>query len=156
MTKRFESSVWRVWEGGEVGAQCLYGLMWDGWRGFMVGGGGGGEVERLTEKAKRRLKLIERMSTGRRAWGESRASSMRGCVWESVCESVAECPNIFSPHSVNLFAGLLLWPRFLLSGGGWGGSGDCLTNQQHTQFTIRPSCRERATTWQQREDFWKK
>lgn len=36
--------------------------------------------ERLTEKAERLLKLIERMSTGRRAGGERRALSMRGCV----------------------------------------------------------------------------
>lgn len=70
----------------------------------------GGWVERLTEKAEQRLKLIERMSTGRRAGGESRSSSMRGRVRESVHESVAECPNTFSPHSINLFAGLLAWP----------------------------------------------
>lgn len=80
--------------------------------------GGSRGVERLTEKAERLLKLIERMSTGGRAGGESRASSMRGCVRESVCESVAECPNIFSPHSVNVFARLSLWPRFVSSGGG--------------------------------------
>lgn len=39
-----------------------------------------GGLERLTKKAERRLKLIERMSTGRRAGGESRSWSMRGCV----------------------------------------------------------------------------
>lgn len=74
--------------------------------------GVGGWVERLTEKAEQRLKLIERMSTGRRAGGESRASSMSGCVRGSVCETNAECLNIFSPHSVNLLAGLLAWPGF--------------------------------------------
>lgn len=45
-----------------------------------VYGGREGGAERLTEKAERLLKLIERMSTGGRAGGESRASSMRGCV----------------------------------------------------------------------------
>lgn len=157
MTKRFESSVWRVWEGGEVGAQCLYGLMWDGWRGFMVGGGGGGRGGEVDWESKTATQInredVNWQASMRREQG---LVNERVCLRERVCESVAECPNIFSPHSVNLFAGLLLWPRFLLSGGGWGGSGDCLTNQQHTQFTIRPSCRERATTWQQREDFWKK
>lgn len=69
--------------------------------------------ERLTEKAERRLKLIERMSTGGRAGGESRASSKRGCV----CGSVAECPNILSPRSVNVFAGLSVRPVFVPSGG---------------------------------------
>lgn len=42
--------------------------------------GSSGGLERLTEKAERRLKLIERMSTGRRAGGESRVSTKRGCV----------------------------------------------------------------------------
>ena len=41
---------------------------------------GGGKGGCLTGKAERLLKLIERMSTGGRAGGESRASSMRGCV----------------------------------------------------------------------------
>lgn len=88
--------------------------------------GGGVGVERLTEKAE--LKLIERMSTGRRAGGESRVPTIRGCVRESVCESVTECPNIFSSPSVNLFAGLSLWLWFVLSGGGCRGTRACLTN----------------------------
>lgn len=46
-----------------------------------------GGVEKLTEKAERRLKLIERMSTDGRAGGESRASSMkRECLRERVLE----------------------------------------------------------------------
>lgn len=109
-------------------------------------------VERLTEKAERLLKLIERMSTGGRAGGESRASSMRGCVWESVCESVAECPNIFSPHSINVFAGLSVWPGLVLSGGGWGGSGGCLTNQQH--IWERATCRRKEIIMNWQSKIW--
>lgn len=43
-------------------------------------------VQRLTEKAERLLKLMERMSTGGREGGESRASPMRRRVGESVRE----------------------------------------------------------------------
>lgn len=54
------------------------------WVKGVYGGSGGGQ--RLTEKAERLLKLMERMSTGGRGGGESRASPMSGWAGESVRE----------------------------------------------------------------------
>lgn len=95
MTKRFESSMWRVW-GGRGSVPLWIDVRWV--KGVYGGSGGeGGErVERLIEKAERRLKLIERMSTGRRAGGESTALvNERVCLGECVRERRSMSRHIF-------------------------------------------------------------
>ena len=54
---------------------------------MLVGGGKQG-LEGLTEKAERRLKLIEGMSTGRRAGGE-RGGLVTGSVLRGACVCVS-------------------------------------------------------------------
>ena len=58
-----------------------------GWVLVLVGGGKQG-LEGLTEKAERRLKLIEGMSTGRRAGGE-RGGLVTGSVLRGACVCVS-------------------------------------------------------------------
>lgn len=107
---------------------------------------GEGGVERLTEKAERLLKLIERMSTGERnRTTEKGLVNERVCLRESVCESSTGCPNMFSsPHNSGNWG---LWVSQFGPGlrrvQGFG-----QTNQKLIQFTIRRH-RERLdpNTW---------
>lgn len=76
---------------------------------------GGRGVERLTEKAERLLKLIERMSTGgRNRTTEKGLVNERVCLGERVRERRWVSQHVFFPPQLWQlgFVGLPVWPRF--------------------------------------------